>query len=83
MVDQMTPFLAGAYGHDVAKTHNIDGLAAAGTRYDAAYTPCPMCVPARAGLMTGRYVSHIRCNDNGDSFPALTPTFAYYLTNAG
>ncbi|MDH3376794.1 MAG: sulfatase-like hydrolase/transferase [Gammaproteobacteria bacterium] len=83
MVDQMTPFLAGAYGHDAVKTPNIDGLAVAGTRFDAAYTPCPMCVPARAGLMTGRYVSRIGCNDNGDSFSALTPTFAHYLTNAG
>jgi choline-sulfatase len=83
MVDQMTPFLAGAYGHDVVKTPNLDRLAETGTRFDAAYSPCPICVPARAALMTGRQVSKLGCNDNGDSFPALTPTFAHYLTNAG
>jgi choline-sulfatase len=83
MVDQMTPFLAGTYGNKTVKTPNLDALAERGTRFDAAYTPCPICVPARAALMTGRHVSRIDCNDNGDSFSALTPTFAHYLTNAG
>lgn len=83
MVDQMTPFLAGAYGNPEVKTPNLDKLAASGTRFDAAYTPCPICAPARASLMTGRHASKIGCNDNGDAFSALTPTFAHYLSNAG
>lgn len=83
MADQLTPFLLGAYGHPNIKTPNIDRLASEGTCFNSAYTASPICVPARAGFMTGRYTSRIGCNDNGDSFPALTPTFAHYLTNAG
>ena len=30
-----------------------------GTRFANAYTTCPICVPARASLATGRYVHHI------------------------
>jgi len=83
MADQLTPFLLGAYGHPNIKTPNIDKLADEGTCFDATYTASPICVPARAGFMTGRYTSRIDCNDNGDAFPSLTPTFAHYLTNAG
>ncbi|MFT5112519.1 MAG: choline-sulfatase, partial [Parasphingorhabdus sp.] len=83
MVDQMTPFFAGAYGHPRVLTPNLDKLASRGTRFDAAYTPCPICAPARAGMMTGRHVSKIGCNDNGDSFSSMLPTFAHYLSNAG
>src|ERR1051325_7694397 len=45
----------GCYGgHDVP-TPNIDRLAAAGLRFTDAYTCAPVCAPARAGLLTGRY----------------------------
>jgi choline-sulfatase len=51
-------------GHAIARTPNLDALAAAGTRFSAAYTPCPICVPARASLATGRYVHQTRYWDN-------------------
>lgn len=34
-------------------TPNLDRLAARGTRFTNAFTPCPVCSPARACLMTG------------------------------
>jgi choline-sulfatase len=83
MTDQMTPFMLGTYGHPAVKTPNLDALAQQGTRFDAAYSPIPICVPARASLMTGLYASHMDCHDNGDSFPSHIPTFAHYLTNQG
>ena len=83
MADQITPFLLGAYGHDVVQTPNLNKLVAKGVRFDAAYTASPICVPARASLLTGRHCSMIGCYDNGDAFPSLTPTFAHYLTIAG
>jgi choline-sulfatase len=83
MADQLTPFLLGAYGHPVVETPNLDRLCRRGVRFDAAYSPCPICVPARASFMTGRYASRIGCHDNGDGFSSLTPTFAHYLTNQG
>jgi choline-sulfatase len=83
MADQMTPFLTGAYGHPVVQTPHLDRLVAAGVRFDSAYSPCPVCGPARAALMTGKYVSAIGTYDNAALFPADEPTFAHYLSAAG
>lgn len=83
MADQMTPFMLGAYGHPLVKTPHLDALKQRGTRFDAAYSPCPMCVPARAAMMTGQYASRLGCFDNGHAFPSHVPTFAHYLTNQG
>lgn len=83
MADQMVPMLTGAYGHPVVQTPNLDRLAARGVRFDAAYSPCPVCSPARASFMTGMYVSNIGCYDNATVLPDDQPTFAHYLTNAG
>lgn len=83
MADQLVPYLLGAYDHPVVQTPNLDKLAARGVRYDAAYTPYPLCAPARVSLMTGRYASSIGCYDNAAVFPADQPTIAHYLTNHG
>lgn len=83
MADQLVPFLTGAYGHPVVQTPALDRLAAGGIRFDAAYTPYPLCSPARAALITGRYASTLGCYDNASILPADEPTVAHYLTNAG
>jgi choline-sulfatase len=83
MADQMIPFITGAYGHEVVQTPNIDRLAAEGVIFNAAYSPCPVCAPARASLMTGRYMSRIGAFDNGAHFSCDEPTFAHYLALAG
>ena len=83
MVDQLVPFLTGAYGHGVVRTPALDRLAAGGIRFDAAYTPYPLCSPARAALVTGAYPSTLGCYDNASILPSDQPTVAHYLTNAG
>jgi choline-sulfatase len=83
MADQLMPFLTGAYGHPVVQTPNLDRLAAGGVRFDAAYTPYPLCAPARAAFMTGRYASSLGCFDNAAVLHADQPTLAHYVTNAG
>lgn len=83
MVDQLVPMLMGTYGHPVVKTPNIDRLAARGVRFASAYSPCPVCSPARAAFMTGKYVSTTGNYDNATVLPADEPTVAHYLTNAG
>ena len=83
IADQLTPFVVGAYGNPAVKTPNLDRLAASGVRFDAAYTPSPLCAPARAAMMTGRHASRIGAFDNSSLLPADQPTFAHYLTNAG
>src|SRR5690242_20508588 len=44
----------GCYGYADALTPHLDALATSGTRFDAAYTPSPMTLPAHATLLTGR-----------------------------
>ena len=83
IADQMIPFLTGAYGHPVVQTPNLDRLVREGVRFDSAYSPCPVCAPARAAMMTGRYISNIGAYDNAASFSCEEPTFAHYLTLAG
>ena len=83
MADQLVPFLTGAYGHGVVHTPALDRLAAEGIRFDAAYTPYPLCSPARAALVTGAYPSTLGCYDNASILPSDEPTVAHYLTNAG
>jgi choline-sulfatase len=64
MSDQHNKSVTGCYGNAVVKTPNIDGLAARGTRFEHAYTPCPICVPARTSLATGRYPHQTASWDN-------------------
>jgi len=44
-----------SYGATDLKTPNIDGLIAAGMRFDRFYANCPVCSPTRASLLTGRF----------------------------
>jgi choline-sulfatase len=83
MADQLMPFLMGAYGHPVVQTPNLDRMVERGVRFDAAYSPCPLCAPARASLMTGDYVSHNKVWDNASPLSSDYPTLAHYLTLVG
>ena len=62
--DEHDPRHMGVSGSPLAHTPNMDALAARGTRFVNAYTPSPICVPARASLATGLEVHDIRCWDN-------------------
>lgn len=83
MADQLAPQFIGAYGHKVAKTPNLDALAARGMRFDAAYCNSPLCAPSRSAFMTGQHISRIAAYDNASEFKASIPTFAHYLKALG
>ncbi len=83
MVDQLAaPFLR-TYGHQVTKTPTIDRLAETGVVFENAYTPSPLCAPARASLMTGMLPSRTGVYDNSAEFASSIPTFAHYLRLEG
>lgn len=45
----------GAFGGESVETPNLDALAKEGVRLTQHYSGSPVCAPARAALMTGRY----------------------------
>jgi len=73
----------GNAGSPEIHTPNLDRLAAGGTRFSAAYTPCPICVPARASLATGRYVHQLRTWDNSMPYTGSVPSWHHRLREAG
>jgi choline-sulfatase len=79
IADQMTPLLTGLYGHPVVRTPHLNALAKRGVRFDAAYSPCPLCAPARASLLTGKYCSEIGVYDNAALLSGDQPTLCHYL----
>lgn len=52
-----------AYRNSELVTPNLDRLAARGTRMTQAFTPCPVCSPARASFLTGRMPSQHGIHD--------------------
>ena len=83
MSDEHAPQFCGCYGHPVVQTPNLDRLAAEGTLFKNAYTNCPICVPARAAFMTGRYVHDIEVWDNHSPLDSGVPTIGTYLSQVG
>ena len=83
MSDEHNPKFLGAAGHPFIATPNLDALAARGTRFTAAYTACPICVPARASFATGRYVHEIGYWDNADAYDGAIPSWHHALRDAG
>jgi choline-sulfatase len=81
--DEHNRNVSGCYGHPFIKTPNIDALAARGTRYDSAYCNCPICVPSRASLATGRYVHRTGCWDNAMPYHGQIPSWHHVIRDAG
>ncbi len=81
--DEHTRDIAGCYGHPFIRTPNIDRLAARGTKFANAYTNCPICVPARASLQTGRYVGDIGFWDNAHPYDGSVRSWGHRLSEAG
>lgn len=64
--------------HDYpVKTPNLDRLAADGAWFDSAYTPIPLCTPARQSLLSGQRpeaTGGLWNYDLGPQIPALPPS---------
>lgn len=64
MTDQQRFDALGANGNCIIRTPNLDRLAASGVNVQDYYTNCPVCVPSRCNLFTGRYPHSHRIREN-------------------
>jgi arylsulfatase len=88
--DQLRYDALGHVGTFPVKTPTLDRLAERGTRFENAYCSNPLCVPARASIMTGTY-----CCDTGvyyndqpwdealDTIPGVLGRNGYYTVACG
>jgi len=83
MSDEHDPRHMGASGSTVVKTPALDRLAERGTRFTNAYTPSPICVPARASFATGRYVHQHRYWDNAMGYDGKVQSWGHRLQENG
>jgi choline-sulfatase len=81
--DQHNGLIGGFAGHPEIRTPNLDRLAKGGALCETAYTPCPLCVPARSALLTGQLPSHNGVFANSDAIRAEQSTFLHALAAAG
>lgn len=88
LVDQMSAKAMGAYGSVAGVTPTLDTLASRGVRFADAYTPCPLCMPARAAFWTGRFPHETGILSNGRKHPVpplppSVPTLGALFAQAG
>ncbi|BES64037.1 sulfatase-like hydrolase/transferase [Gottschalkiaceae bacterium SANA] len=81
--DQHNPMVSGVYGNPWIDTPNLDRIAQEGHVFENAYTPCPLCVPARLAFLTGKRSSKINVFNNDCSLAGDQPTIAHAIGARG
>lgn len=85
MTDQQTWDAVAYSGNQAVLTPNLDKLASEGVNFSHAVTPCPVCVPARTSVLTGRLTETTTIRDNRDAKTGecYYPTFDEILVKRG
>lgn len=81
--DQHRPDWLGVNERLPLRTPSLDRLCAAGVRFTNAFTPSPLCAPARACLASGLDYEECRVPSNRENFPPDLPTCYQRLRDAG
>lgn len=81
--DQMRWDYASCYGHPFIETKNLDRLASMGTRFESAFSACPMCGPSRVSFVTGKYPIEHGVRQYGGTFDQAKPNALNILGSAG
>ena len=91
IVSEDCPPRIGAYGDKVAKSPNLDQLAAEGVIFDIANCTSPVCAPSRFTLLTGRHAEscpraqHMQTAahlpESFDTYSTLMRAAGYYCSN--
>ncbi|HUG70370.1 MAG TPA: sulfatase-like hydrolase/transferase [Pirellulaceae bacterium] len=80
----------GCYGDSLARTPNIDALAAKGMIFKHAWSTAPVCAPARTAIISGVYPSSsgglhmrsmVRLPEGTRMYPQFLRAAGYYCTN--
>lgn len=83
MSDEHRPDVAGYAGNSIIRTPHLDQLAKTGIVFDNAYTPSPVCIPARQSMMSGQLPRTCKCEVFGDDLAPGYMTFARQLAEYG
>lgn len=81
--DQQRWDTTGLHGNPLNLTPNLDRMARRGTHFARAFTPQPVCGPARSCFQTGRYATQTGCFKNGIPLPRDARTLAHSFNDAG
>jgi len=81
--DQQRWDTTGVHGCPLDLTPNFDRMAMAGTHFQQAFTPQPVCGPARAVLQTGMYATATGCWRNGIALDPGHRTLAHHSHENG
>lgn len=73
----------GFAGHPIAQTPNLDRIARDGVVFDNAYTPAPLCIPARQCITTGKFPRTCGVEQFGQDLPPNSETFPRALARGG
>ena len=84
IADDLNCYLS-SYGHYLARTPNLDRLAAEGLKFENAYCNYPICGPSRASMMTGLYPDQNNVKANAvlirDRVPDVTTMTQVFMNN--
>ncbi len=81
--DEHARAFSGCYGHSDVRTPAIDQLSKLGTTFEHAYTPSPICVPARACLATGLQVHENRCWSSAEPYCGQHESWMHRMRDCG
>jgi len=81
--DQHRGDALGCVGNPVVRTPNLDGLAAEGVIFRNCNTSAPLCMPARASLITGMYVNEHGAWGNRTEADRHGPSHVRNIRDAG
>src|SRR5216683_7608986 len=83
-IDTLRTDHLGCYGYKQIRTPNIDALASDGARFERAYTPVPVTLPAHTVIFTGTYPMLSGMHDfSGNKLSPGQPTLASVLKQHG
>jgi choline-sulfatase len=83
-IDTLRADHLGCYGYKQIRTPNIDAIAAESARFERAYTPVPVTLPAHTAIFTGTYPTLSGMHDfSGNKLNSTQPTLAGVLKEQG